>query len=75
VDLSGLGATIVFFFLDVNVDFHGVAFIAGLGQVEGSSDLQDRKLKVVIEVVEDFGKHFGGDIFDIHIRVTHVGMI
>lgn len=35
---------VVFFFLDVNVDFHGVAFITGLGQVEGSSDLQDRKL-------------------------------
>ena len=41
---------------------HGFANIAGLGQVQGSSDLQDSFLesKVAVEVVEDFGKHFGG---------------
>ena len=83
---SDLGTTRFFFwYLNINgfFDFHGLAYIAGLGQVQGSSDLQDRKhgfleSKVaVVEVVEDFGKHFGGQnvtyIYN-HIHVTHVGM-
>lgn len=64
---------VVFFFLDVNVDFHGVAFITGLGQVEGSSDLQDRKL-CCHWGRWGFWETFWRWKFDIHIRVTHVGM-